>query len=790
MPTNIQSEWFRGPSADLGDTIDQSLRFRGGQSLNKTFGSSHDYENITISMWFKRSKLSAAQTLITLDNGGNNIPLNLVSDDRIRTYLGAGTISSDGRFRDTSAWYHAVVNSDKLWINNELIYTHTLFDNYAVDNRIYIGTYGVNNQEWFDGYLADVQLISNAKLDPTSFGKYNNDGVWVPQDYTGNYGASGFHLDFADSSNPGNDVSGNNNDFSHSGFGTGNNADHDVDYSDTPTNNFATLNGAVASDQTTNEGALKFRCESSGGAFNGSTSTLGVSSGKWYWEGTCKGSSNFIGIIRDGANDNINAYPGQSSSPAVAKDSANGWGIYSVNGSVYHNASPYSYGTSYTTNDVIGIAMDLDNNAFWVSKNGTWYNSATQSEIEAGTTTNAAATNLTGTNFRARFSASDSTSNGWDVNFGQRAFAYTKPTGFEALQSSKVATPTIKNGKDHFDAVTWTGDLTSRSITGLNFQPDFVWIKCRDTTFNHNLVDSVRGSNKILYADLPDSEATIANVLTSFNSDGFSVSNNASSNNTGNDYVAWCWKAGGTAVSNTDGTITSSVSANTDAGFSIVSYTGNATSGATIGHGLNSAPQFMIVRNRDDAEAFAVYHHEVDNTAPQNYWMRLDNDASKTSSSTHWNNTAPTNSVFTVGNANATNGSAGHNDKIIAYCWHEVEGFSKFGVYTGNNDPDGPFIYTGFRPAFVLIKRTDSAASQWLLMDTTRDTNNPNNLPLTPSVNDIEDTAYDRIDIYANGFKNVSSWAANNASGSPYLYIAFAENPFAGENTPPATALG
>jgi len=347
-----------------------------------------------------------------------------------------------------------------------------------------------------------------------------------------------------------------------------------------------------------------------------------------------------------------------------------------------------------------------------------------------------------------------------------------------------MAYTTINKGSDYFNTLIYTGDGTDdRSITGLGFQPDFCWFKDRTGANSHNLFDSVRGVNLPLISNATNAELTGFDLFNSFDSDGFTISG-ATADNTnynGSQFVSWSWKAGGTGVSNTNGSITSTVSANTTSGFSIVSYTGNSTGGATIGHGLGATPQMIIVKNRDrsSAGAWQVYH--ISNGATKT--MELNDTTGAYSSSTRWNNTAPTSSVFTVGSSLEVNGSG---EDIIAYCFAEKKGFSKFGSYTGNGSTDGTFVYTGFKPAWVMVKRTD-VANSWRMLDATRDTYNVAKESLYANQSASE-TTLDTLDFTSNGFKIRSTSNNINASGGTYIYMAFAENPFVGSDGTPTTA--
>jgi len=331
-----------------------------------------------------------------------------------------------------------------------------------------------------------------------------------------------------------------------------------------------------------------------------------------------------------------------------------------------------------------------------------------------------------------------------------------------------MPTPTIPDGELFMNATLYTGNggtlTVANGVAGQSFQPDFVWLKTRSTSQNHSLIDSVRGNTKILYSDLTNAENTFSGVLDSFNSNGFTLGSSASVNQNGTTFVGWQWKAGGAAVTNTAGTISSQVSANTTSGFSVVTYTGTAAN-ATVGHGLGVAPSMIITKNRDSSTAWWVYHASLGNTK----YIVLNTSAAEVTSSAAWNNTSPTSSVFSLGASNPSNAN-----QDVAYCWAPIAGYSAFGSYTGNGSTDGPFVYTGFRPRYVMVKRTDSSES-WFVLDTAR---SPFNVPtawLAPNLSNAEGTDV-LFDILSNGFKQRST--STNASGGTYIYMAFAENPF------------
>ena len=351
-----------------------------------------------------------------------------------------------------------------------------------------------------------------------------------------------------------------------------------------------------------------------------------------------------------------------------------------------------------------------------------------------------------------------------------------------------MAYTTINKPTDYFNTVLYTGDGTnSRTVTGVGHQPDLVWLKNRTgaTAYHHQLHDSVRGATQgALYSSLTNAEDTTYGI-SSFDSDGFTLRNPShdSQNGSGYTFAAWNWLAGGTASSNTDGSITSSVSANTTSGFSIVSYTANGTAGATIGHGLGAVPKVIITKDRSAASNWFMYHVGTDATAPETKYMELES-TDAVQDFTVWNDTAPTSSVFTIGNA-AGNNTSGNN--IIAYCFSEVKGFSKFGSYTGNGSTDGTFVYTGFKPAFVLVK-VSSSTSNWVIWDNKRDAYNVADALLLPNSSNAESGyAGEAIDLLSNGFKARYSAFPNN-SGATLIYMAFAENPLVTSGGTPATA--
>lgn len=331
----------------------------------------------------------------------------------------------------------------------------------------------------------------------------------------------------------------------------------------------------------------------------------------------------------------------------------------------------------------------------------------------------------------------------------------------------------IIQGNKYMDATTYTGNGGAQTITNAgSFKPDAVWMKLRSGVANHILQNSVTGVTKGLQPNLTDAEFTDASTLTAFNSNGFSLNGNSNTNGNGSTYVAWQWQAGqGTTSNNTSGTITSTVSANTTAGFSIVTYTGNGTSGATFGHGLGVAPSFVIFKSRSAAATYwLVYSSTIGNAS---YLSLQTTDAAVAGTTTFLNSTTPTSSLITLGNGGSINSNGA---TYVAYCWTPIAGFSAFGSYTGNGSADGPFIYTGFRPKYVLWKVT-STTGNWVVADSSRDLYNPESNYLIPNTSGAEGSAT-LMDFLSNGFKLRTAGGGTNGSGENIIYAAFAETPF------------
>jgi len=781
-----------GSSAAGDYEIERSLRFNDGDSPNlfREGGSEGNRRTFTLSVWIKRSSRGEHSFWDFYTNDSNRTIFQLYFGNlRLFSRVGGSTqisCSTNLELRDFSAWYHFVyavdttqgtqANRVKMYINGvQQTVSGTLpsqnadtFVGSTNENRIGCQHDSAGNEAFFDGYMAEFNYIDGQQLTPSSFAETDTTtGEYKAIKYTGSYGTRGYYLNFSDNSGTtattlGKDSSGNGNNFTPNNFSVAAGAGNDS-VEDTPTNNFSTFSPLLTDQRSGavySEGNTKVVTGSGAGTIG---SSFAVSSGKWYAEFKCtaKTSVNMgVGI------QTVTGYDGERQ----WNESQNGgFGIAYLGGDnassgnkMTDGGGTASYGASYVVNDIIGVALDVDNKTVNFYKN----NSA-QGTIDITTTKGDFYVMTVG-------HGQGGCTNTWEANFGQRAFSYTPPTGFVAMNSANLPDPTIKLPDKHFNTLLYTGNGGTQSITGLEFQPDWVWLKKRNGTTNHLVFDSVRGTNKSLNSNGTGTEDTSStNKLTSFNSDGFTLGSNASGNNNSDTYVGWNWKGGGSASSNSNGSITSSVSANTSAGFSIVSYTGNGSSGATIGHGLGVAPDVYIVKRRDGSNSWQMFHQALGNQK----FLELHDSGAEQTSSNRWNNTSPTSTVFTVGDNSNVNSNGGTG---IAYCFSEVAGYSKFGSYTGNGSSDGTFVFTGFRPAWILAKRS-SSSENWALWDNKRDGGfNPNGYLLRPdsSTDEGGNDSGHYIDILSNGFKFRNTDSKSNSSGDTYIYLAFAETPF------------
>ena len=801
-------------SSGGGYEIEQSLRFNSADSayLNRTPGSAGNRRTWTWSGWVKRSALATSQSLFSGYSGTTDADFT-----HIRFSNNAGVVDSltvegwttkyritSAFYRDPSAWYHIVLafdttqaNADdriKLYVNgiqitqfstnNAITQNHEGGINKASNH--YIGTYNGTGDR-FNGYQAEVNFIDGSALDPEDFGEYDDNGVWRPKKYAGSYTGNSFYLKFAsgngtDSSGLSNTWTANN--FTTSGTGT------DV-MSDTPTTNWCTLNpvGTTAGFIAPTDGNLK----TDSGTYSRSTEgTFGIpkDGNLYYFEGT---------MTRDVGDGGTGLTFGvHTQGHTIEPDLSNGKGfvVYGTDGGSYdgalfayqydgNNLSPAVGGHIYSgTNLAFAIKYDSGtwswyyrqgSNGWYHNTGSAWEYNSTFDETEPTATYSSVPENETLVPI----------GNNVIFNFGQRDFAFTPPTGAKLLRSSDLPAPDIADGSDYFNTVLYTGNNSStRSITGVGFEPDLVWIKARFTNGNnvsHVLTDQVRGAGKTLKSHVPAAEITNGDYgyLSSFDTDGFTLTRGSISgeevNNSPLTYVAWNWDAGGSGSSNTAGSITSTVSANPSAGFSIVSYTGTFAAD-TIGHGLGVAPNMIITKDRDVADRWQVYHSALGN----GYTLRLEESTAAGADSGAWNSTSPTSTVFSVGASVRTNRSGSN---FIAYCFAEVEGYSKFGGYSGG---DGVFVYLGFRPALLITKGT-LGTRNWNIHDSTRSTYNVVDDLIHPNLANAEGVSgSSSFDFVSNGF--VTRGGNISGSGDLTIFAAFAENPFGGSGVSPATA--
>jgi hypothetical protein len=804
------SQWMYS-SGFYPTVIDQSLMFDGTAYLSRTPSVAGNRKTWTFSTWFKRGGVSPS-TSYTLFSGGTGTTANTGTNVRFQVqndYLrlstdntSGGSLMSSADLRDVSAWYHVVLAFDtpqasasdriKMYINGEQVTSFRATPSYPTQNR----DLGVNNTELqqvggssigtfekFNGYLADTYLVDGTALDPTSFGEFKS-GVWIPKAYTGSYNTNGFHLLFNGNAN---DDSGNSNNWTVHNIDAG-------DYMlDSPTNNFATLNPLYYLTASTHlsEGNLQLTHEAA--AHRANAGTMFSKTGKWYFEVHNKtdtsSSSVALGVGLQDISKNL-----------VYASGADNYVFYANNnrGKTVLNTTEVTWSTDGThapdAGDIVQVAYDADSGKIFFGVSNTYYAADAGADGNPATGANPSATLSTAIDyvpFVGTYNNEATANFGQDSSFagaktaqgntdgnGIGDFYYTPPDGFLALCTANLPEPSISplygaSPQDYFDSVIYTGSSSSQTIANTNaFQPDLVWAKSRSNALNHILVDSIRGGDLFLSSNTTTGDSTSVG-LASFVSNGVTWTGGASGvNDTGITYVNWNWKASNAAsVLNEAGSIPSQVSANTTAGFSIVSYTGTGVN-ATVGHGLSIAPEMVIVKNRDTTNNWMVYFSELNQAA----YLDLPNsfDASRAVSS--FQGTPPTTSVINIGTAASTNGGT---NGLIAYCFHSVEGYSKLGRYTGNGSADGPFVYTGFRPAWVLIKRYD-AAENWWLLDNKRNPYNQVDTALRPN-----DPAFDAVsptkyaqDFLSNGIKLKTLDPDVNIINGTYIYMAFAENPF------------
>ena len=812
------SQWFR----PTGYEVENSVRIEQSDSpyLHITPNSSASTRKWCFSAWVKRSALDpdddGHSPLLGISSGNNPTAGIRFQGDFLAYWdygeggtnyaLNAST-KNTAEFRDVNGWYHIFVRVDTTgstenrrivgfvngvevtWDNANQGGQGNTFPSQNSDTAINSNNYAMwvgatSGYGYFDGYMSEVYFINNQVLDADVFGEYDDQyGHWKPKKYEGTFDAYSFYLKFEDSSNLGLDSSGQSNNLTAVNLGTRDQSQ------DSPTNNFATLSHLdfkLSHGGAVNQGGLRFVNDGN----DSRRGTLGAISGKYYAEfcpQTTINGSNPIMFGLMGLNGKVD-HDNMERAAFIYSDNALNKGIHynEAGGNGTDNVSDLN---NISVDDVLQLAWDVDSGKVWVGRNNTWLSSGDP----AGDSNPAHTMATTGNNpitigcdhagvtYQVIINTgTDSSFNGGITAQGKTDergigdFYYTPPVGFLALCTKNIPDPAIVPS-EHFNTVLYTVNATDdRSITGVGFQPDFVWIKSRSDVDHNTLQDAVRGATKQLLPSSTDGESSYTNGVKSFTSDGFTLGTSNWSNENNQTRVAWNWKANGSGSSNTNGSINSTVSANTVAGFSIVIYAGDGGVD-TIGHGLNQAPEMLVIKNRtDDDTNWNVWHHDL--STNENVAWNSTNGESENAQyffGDGTNMTVPTSSVFTVGN-NAQVNAASKN--YIAYCWHSVEGYSKIGAYTGNGDADGVFVYTGFRPAFLMQKRINASGQMWMMTDSVRDPYNAVDDYLQVNSTNAE-ADYDFFDFTATGFKHRHTSVHANGSGDTYIYMAFAETP-------------
>ena len=804
------------PAAGGGDesiTIERSLRFNSGDSayLSRSNSTLTNQRVMTFSWWMKVNDTSSSvdQIIFGQDYNTSGDPvvqrsLSLtIYQGQVGIYdYGAsdaagntgssvpwtpGYIDSTAVFRDPSAWYHFVIAVDttqstaadrcKVYVNG-VQRTHS---SYPVQNSYlswgqvrnqYIGGHIVNGgyTRSLSAQLAEICFIDGLQLSASDFGAFDTNGVWQPIDVSGlTYGTGGFHLDFSDNSGTtsttlGKDAAGSNN-WTPNNFSVTAGAGNDS-LRDSPTNgdtaddtglggelpgNYCTWNPLDSSGNaiTISNGNLDTTNTTS--TYDNLRGTFGMSSGKWYWEVEITSFTGgfHVGLSKPNAN-----LTGSNFLGGVA-----GTWAYGDSGYKWAEGSFSAYGAGFASvGTKIGVAFDADAGTVVFYRNGS----------SEGT----AFTGLTnGPYLPAMYARVGNTGGSW--NFGQRAFAYQNPgtnrpsADFKALCTANLPTPTIAEGSTVMDVAPYIGNGTTLTISGLEFSPDLVWIKGRDFNSHHRLYDQIRLATNSLRSSSTDAEGVESTGLTAFTSDGFTLGSDPGHNNAGQAMVAWTWDAGSSTATNNSGSISSQVRANASAGFSIVTWSALSSAGS-VGHGLNAVPSLLITKDRANY-GWYVYHQSVGS----GQYLLLNSTAAAASNSTVYS-TSPTSTVFDPGTGFVTGGNWGN---LVTYCFAPVAGYSAFGSFIGNGSSDGPFVYTGFRPRFLLYKCSSVGGDWWNFVDTARATYNVVG-PYLESGTQAESTG-SVIDVLSNGFKLRfglgNQW---NGAGQTYIYAAFAEHPF------------
>lgn len=813
--------------------IDQSARFNyvADNYLYRTPSSAGERKKFVISTWVKmgqfRLNTSNMMVFSCYQDTSNQCYLSFESTERI---IFLDKVGNDTRykrwrhlFRDVSGWMHVHLVHDttdatandryRLWINGvELTDVYQQSDPpqnrqafINTNNKHWVG--GFNNTSEYRGAMAEFAFIGNQTYVPEgNTGEFKN-GVWIPKNLSGLdfSGTNSFHLDFANSSAFGNDVSGNDNDFTSNGFQT-----HDI-LLDTPTNNYPIDNDLVAGARVGTASSILnydmglFRTSDPSG-YDSGKATIGLpKTGKWYFEvmpntqrSNDPPTSPVLGVGAANHEDDTH-YVGQPSGHFGVAFAPNSTTAYAYSGG-YTGNSWNSGATNTLQSSIMQVAVDMDSGKIWVGHNNVYKNqSGTNGDPANGTnpTDTLTAAELDLHNYQFQYGRLSNDSGRFAtmyINFGQEgtlngnktggnaddngegSFVYSPPSGFLALCGNNLPEYAIDpaNGdepKDHFECVTYSGNSTARDITSVGFQADLVWVKCRNVARYHNLVDSVRGDYKLLRSNRSDAETTANQTIDLGNANGFSLGTDSGSdgvNKTGENYVAWCWKAGTSYTPTTTGGFSSpSASINTTAGFGIYKVTGS-NSQSSFTHGLDKKPTLIIAKSTTGAYDWAVWHKDFSDTS--NKILRMNTTDALVTKTGIWNDITDTKIEVLSYGETASNGT------YVYYVWHDVEGYMITGSYQGNSSAEGRFLYCGFKPKLWICKST-SATEPWMIMDSVRHPDNPNDSQLRIEVANTEVNDGNGVDFVSNGIKLRSAIGNWGTSGETYVWWAFAETP-------------
>ena len=767
--------WQAAEAPDPGPPIGNSLRFRGAQALTRQFALG-DRSNWSWSQWIKFTTVSTSHIEYIFTGGqtgagGSQVGVKLESSQLKFATVGTEYAITQNKLRDPSGWYHILVTHDlqnatsservKIYINGEqapTTYGPALSPTYPYPintNVVHViggwtpTSYGLN------GYMGEVNFVDGQTLDPTEFGEYNANGVWTLKEYTGTYGTNGFYLDFSDPADIGADRSGNGNDFTPNGFQLADQTSTDWDQMlDSPTGNYATGN-PLFNNGNWQKANLDSVPESETG-YNNSATTQSANS-KFYCEATI-GPGDFyggIGLLKTDAEPvSSSEYVGtRSSDYGIGNHGFSDYRLFNASGS--GNNTPT--GITPAAGDILQMAYDPDTSEVWFGVNGVWVLSGDPTTGSNPAYTVADTDYTLGTTARR--------SSHLSINAGQRPFTYTPPNGFKTLQSANLPAASIANGRDHFQAITGPGAgiLTAAQTA---FSNGLWWIKDRANSNQHQLVNSINGAGNVSQCPSAVNAAYAAPA---------------------GDSVAWCWNASEAFSFDGSGGINGLIPVagfrDQAAGFSLLNYTCNNLSSQNIAHGLTAPPELIIWKDVNRPASFVVWHTDFAITE-----MIQLNTTNGIFSGLNTLNARPNEFLVFLGN---DQNSSANGETFCMYAWHSVPGYSAIGSYKGNGSDDGPFIYTGFRPAFVMVKGS-TLSSGWM-MYTTETMPNPNNNYLVASASNAENTpgnGYNNIDILSNGFKvrDTLDYTHTNQAGETYIYFCFAENPFGGSNVAPANA--